>query len=58
VVAGEGAATARLAARADLEQWLSLWEKIAGLFRRAERANLDRKQVVLTAFLDLQAAAS
>ena len=58
VVAGEGAATARLAARADLEQWLGLWEKIAGLFRRAERANLDRKQVVLTAFLDLQAAAS
>ncbi|MBK1697989.1 DNA polymerase III subunit delta' [Rhodovibrio salinarum] len=58
VVAGEGAATARLAARGDLEQWLSLWEKIAGLFRRAERANLDRKQVVLTAFLDLQSTAS
>ncbi|MBK1668042.1 DNA polymerase III subunit delta' [Rhodovibrio sodomensis] len=58
VVAGEGAAMARLAARADLEQWLGLWEKIAGLFQRAERANLDRKQVVLTAFLDLQAAAS
>jgi DNA polymerase-3 subunit delta' len=48
----------RLAARADLEQWLGLWEKIAGLFRRAERVNLDRKQVVLTAFLDLQTAAS
>jgi DNA polymerase-3 subunit delta' len=58
VVAGEGAAMVRLAARADLEQWLGLWEKIAGLFRRAERVNLDRKQVVLTAFLDLQTAAS
>ena len=58
VVAGEGEAAARLAARADLEHWLSLWEKITGLFRRAERANLDRKQVVLTTFLDLQAAAA
>ncbi len=58
VVAGEAAAMARLGARAELEQWLSLWEKIAGLFRRAERANLDRKQVVLTTFLDLQATAS
>ena len=58
VVAGEGDQMVQLAGRADLEQWLSLWEKIAGLFRRAERVNLDRKQVVLTAFLDLQAAAS
>jgi DNA polymerase-3 subunit delta' len=58
VVGGEGEAATRLAARADLEQWLGLWEKVAGLFRRAERANLDRKQVVLTAFIDLQAAAS
>ena len=58
VVTGEGAAMVRLGGRADLEQWLGLWEKTVGLFRRAERANLDRKQVVLTAFLDLQAAAS
>jgi DNA polymerase-3 subunit delta' len=58
VIPGEGAQMARLAARGDLEQWLGVWEKIGGLFRRAERANLDRKQTVLTAFLDLQTGAS
>ena len=58
VVAGEGRAMADLAARADLEQWLGLWEKTSRLFGRAERSNFDRKQVTLTAFLDLQAVVS
>jgi DNA polymerase-3 subunit delta' len=58
LVAGEGAAMAGLAARAELEDWLALWDKITRLFGRAERSNLDRKQVALTAFLDLQAAVS
>lgn len=58
VVAGEGRAMADLAARADLEDWLGLWEKISRLFGRAERSNFDRKQVTLTAFLDLQAIVS
>jgi DNA polymerase-3 subunit delta' len=58
VVPGEGAAMARLASRAALEDWLALWDKVTRLFGRAERSNLDRKQVALTAFLDLQAAVS
>jgi DNA polymerase-3 subunit delta' len=49
---------ARLASRAALEDWLALWDKVTRLFGRAERSNLDRKQVALTAFLDLQAAVS
>jgi len=55
-VPGEGAAAAALRERADLAQCLSVWEKIAALFAQAERANLDRKQVVVSAFLILQAA--
>jgi DNA polymerase-3 subunit delta' len=55
VVSGEGEAMRRLLDRASLEQWLELWEKIGRLFGRAERANFDRKQVVLTAFLEIDA---
>ncbi len=44
--------------RRRLAEWLALWEKITRLFARAESANLDRKQVVITAFLDLQALES
>ena len=43
--------------RRRLAEWLALWEKTNELFARAESANLDRKQVVITAFLDLQAVA-
>jgi len=57
VVAGEGDLTRRLLAGRPLAQWLGLWEKISRLFARTEAANLDRKQVVLTAFLDLESAA-
>ena len=57
VVAGEGALAQRLLAGRPLAQWLGLWEKISRLFARTEAANLDRKQVVLTAFLDLENAA-
>jgi DNA polymerase-3 subunit delta' len=45
----------RLLARRSLAQWLSLWEKLGRLFAKAESANLDRKQVVVTAFLQLEA---
>ncbi len=58
VVAGEGALTARLLHGRDLAQWLTLWEKLSHLFARAEGANLDRKQVVVTAFLELEALAA
>lgn len=57
VVPGEAALAARLLAGRPLAQWLGLWEKISRLFARTEAANLDRKQVVLTAFLDLENAA-
>ena len=58
VVAGEGALMARLLERRGLAQWLELWEKVMRLFARADRAKLDRKQVILTAFLELEAVAS
>jgi DNA polymerase-3 subunit delta' len=58
VVAGEAALMARLLARRSLAQWLGLWEKWSRLFARAEGANLDRKQVVVTAFLELEALAA
>jgi DNA polymerase-3 subunit delta' len=58
VVAGEAALMARLLERRSLAQWLALWEKWNRLFARAEGANLDRKQVVVTAFLELEALAA
>lgn len=56
VVPGEGEVMARLLARRSLDQWLEVWEKITRLFADADRVNLDRKQVVLSAFLTLQNA--
>ena len=58
LVAGEGALMARLLARHGLAPWLPLWDKITRLFAQADAANLDRKQVVITAFLDLEAASA
>lgn len=58
VVAGEAGAMRRLLERRDLAQWLALWDKVSRLFARAERDNLDRKQVVLTAFLEVEALAA
>ncbi|MFQ6017054.1 MAG: DNA polymerase III subunit delta' [Kiloniellaceae bacterium] len=58
VVSGEGALMARLLDGCALARWLALWEKITRLFARAEGANLDRKQVVITAFLEFEALAS
>ena len=40
-----------------LANWLEVWEKVTRLFSQADRANLDRKQVVISAFLMLEAAA-
>ncbi len=50
IVPGEGETASRLLAAAGLEQWLELWENISRLAARAEQVNLDRKQVVLSAF--------
>lgn len=57
VVPGERALAERLLAGRPLAQWLGLWEKISLLYARTEAANLDRKQAVLSAFLDLENAA-
>ncbi len=55
VVPGEGELMAGLLARRSLAQWLALWDKISRLLTRVESANLDRKQALLTAFLELEA---
>ena len=57
VVAGEGAVIERLLGRASLEQWTEVWEKTGRLAADVERINLDRKQVVITAFTALEATA-
>lgn len=57
VVEGEGETAQRLWARGGLANWLEVWEKVTRLFSQADRANLDRKQVVISAFLMLEAAA-
>jgi DNA polymerase-3 subunit delta' len=57
VVPGEAGAMKRLAAAARLDRWLELWEKTARLFAGAEELNLDRKQVWIGAFLEIEALA-
>jgi len=58
VVAGEAALCARLMAQPHLDRWLEVWEKTGQLLSRAESLNLERKQVMLNAFLALEAAAA
>lgn len=58
VIAGESETMGRLLQWGGLEQWLELWEKITHLFGGAERGNLDRRQVTLTALLEIEALAA
>ena len=59
VAAGEAALMHRLGGTgAALDRWVEVWEKTARLLKRAESANLDRKQTLLQAFAALQAAAA
>ena len=46
-----------LAGRGSLAEWLALWDKVSHLLARVEGANLDRKQALLAAFLELEALA-
>lgn len=55
--ASERALMTRLLQRAALDRWMEVWEKITRLLARAGGANLDRKQVFLNAFLDIERAA-
>ena len=54
VIGGEAELQRRLVARAGLERWTTLWERISGLFERADAINLDGKQVILNAFLAVE----
>ena len=56
IVPGEGEAAAQFGGTARLAQNLAVWEKVSRLLDQADSANLDRKQVVVSAFLALQAA--
>jgi DNA polymerase-3 subunit delta' len=58
VVPGEAETMARLIAAGSLARWPELWEKTTHRFAGAEGVNLDRKQVVITTLLDVQAAAA
>ena len=53
-VAGESALQRKLVTAAGLDRWVEVWEKTTKLFERADAVNLDRKQVVLNAFLTLE----
>jgi DNA polymerase III subunit delta' len=57
LVPGEGALLARLGANLGLEPRLALWDKVGGLLNRADGAYLDRKQVLMSAFLAIERAA-
>lgn len=57
VTPGEGAVVSGLAARGSLADWVALWDKVSQLLARVETANLDRKQALLAAFLELEALA-
>jgi len=52
---GEGGAALMRRCRSDLANWLEVWEKVARLFSEAGNVNLDRRQVVVNAFLALHA---
>jgi DNA polymerase-3 subunit delta' len=53
----EAALNERLLAGRGLDRWLEVWEKIDRLLARAVGADLDRRQVILSAFLALEGAA-
>jgi DNA polymerase-3 subunit delta' len=55
VVPEEQGLAARLAGSLRLADWLALWEKLTRLVARTDRVNLDRKQVAMTAFLEIEA---
>ena len=57
IVPGEQNAIASMTSHASLAQILEVWEKVSRLFLQADRANLDRKQVLISVFLALQATA-
>jgi len=53
IVEGEAKAAQYLVERIGLERLVEVWEKTTQLFAQADALNLDRKQVILNAFLAL-----
>lgn len=54
-VPGEAQLVGRMRAAAPLEAWVGAWENLRAAALRAEELNLDKKQLVLNAFFDLEA---
>jgi len=54
---GEQEIFQNLSVTPDLDRWLKVWEKINTLLDRTDAINLDRKQVVLNIFLEIEGAA-
>ena len=54
VIPEEQTLISALIERHGLAQWLGLWEKCSKNYVRATRANLDKKQVVVTTLTELQ----
>ncbi|MGF1456098.1 MAG: DNA polymerase III subunit delta' [Alphaproteobacteria bacterium] len=54
---GDGERIAALAGRRPLDAWLEAWDKIAEALAAGVGLNLERKQLLLSAFFTLQAAA-
>ncbi len=57
VIRGEADCARNLLALAGLDRWAEVWEKITRLFAQADGVNLDRKQVILNAFHEMETAA-
>jgi len=56
VLPGEAQTMRRLVGRRALDQWVDVWENLTHLLAQADDLNLDRKQVVLSAFFAIEAA--
>lgn len=54
ISAGEQGLQRRFVAAAGLDRWIEVWEKTNHMFGRADAVNLDRKLVVINAFLALE----
>jgi DNA polymerase-3 subunit delta' len=54
-VPGEAQLAARLRALAPLEGWVGVWENLQAKAIEADALNLDKKQLVLNAFFEMEA---
>ena len=54
---GDAQALSRLPSMASLDRWVEVWEKTSRLFAQADSANLDKKQVMLSALGSMETTA-